>query len=183
MKSKHKKSPTRQKLHYNRIHSFKIYTVDELAKVIGRHKLTVIAYIKAGMPVISKFPYLIKGVDAKNFLEAIVKNKKQPLEADEFYCPRCKKPAISLTDKICDMETGKILGNGVKQIIIKGVCQKCSCKLNRFSSETEWLKFLDAVTNPQPKINKKNTIVLIKTSNSSLNTQKTEKSGEVENGC
>ena len=175
------KRPTRQKLTYYRIHNAKSYNLDELAKVINRHELTVLDYIKKGMPVISKHPeYLIKGIDAKNFLETRAKKNQRPLGAGEFYCPRCKESAISLADKIDWAETDRLLGSGVRQIIITGICQKCNCRLNRFSSEDKFNDFLDAVTKPG-KVAGENAGVLVETSHPFLNTQKSEKSGEVQN--
>ncbi len=79
-------NPNLVKIHRN-------YTYEELAEVFGIHKNTVAQWVKDGLPCLKEQrPFLVLGVDAKNFLQARRKYGKRTCKHNEFYCLRCKKP-------------------------------------------------------------------------------------------
>jgi len=162
-----------KKVKYHLIKSGRSYTVSELGRTVNRHVRTVQEWIKKGMPVIdcNSKPYLISGYDAKLYLKQRADLKKTKLKDDEFYCLKCRKSRKSLSKKLKFELTGKLIGNGQKQIKISGLCSKCFTPLQRFSSEKNIIKLYN------PAIIKEKGLILIDKELSSLNTDiKGEKS-------
>lgn len=112
------------------------YSLAEIAKIYGTHVHTVHRWTKEGLPVLCREtkPYLVMGADVRAFLTDSAKKRKQPLGADEFYCARCRKPRKSRPEDRLLKMTGRKLG-AFQQVIIRGICEICGTKLNRFSSD------------------------------------------------
>jgi predicted transcriptional regulator len=73
------------KLHRN-------YTVDEVARTLGRCKGTVRRWLGAGLPAVSdRRPALILGEDLIDFLKAQSKPRTR-CALDECYCFKCRAP-------------------------------------------------------------------------------------------
>lgn len=102
------------------------YTVGEVAELLGKHKNTVLAWVKEGLPTCdSKRPILILGHALKDFLLAKRAKNKRPCAPGEIYCVRCRapqKPAGRMADyhPITDR-----CGNLV------GICPVCDCIIYR----------------------------------------------------
>lgn len=117
------------------------YSLAEIAKIYGIHVHTVHRWTKEGLPVLCRDtkPYLVMGADVREFLKCSSKKRKQPLRADEFFCARCRKPRKSRPEDQLLKLTGRKLG-AFEQVIIRGKCEICGAKLNRFSSNRELSK-------------------------------------------
>ena len=122
------------------------YTFAEIAKIYGAHIRTVHRWTKEGLLVIcqEKTPHLVLGADVRRFLQENTKKRRQPLRADEFYCPRCRRPQKSRLDGISVRWTGRKLGEVFKQVIIRGICQACGQSMIRFSSDRKIKDFTAA---------------------------------------
>jgi hypothetical protein len=96
-------------------------------------------WIKNGMQVIDpkSKPFLISGIEAKQFLRNKSQNAKVKLKYNEFYCFKCHTARESQPDAIGFEITGKLLGNGQKQVTKWGICLVCTSVIKRFSSERE----------------------------------------------
>lgn len=155
-----------RKVKYHLIKSGRSYTVNELGRTVNRHVRTVQEWIKKGLPVIDRNskPYLISGFDAKLYLKERADLKKTKLKNDEFYCLKCHQPRRSLSDKLNFTFTGKLIGEGQRQINVIGVCSDCDTSLQRFSSEKDVTKIYNMT------IIKEKRLILIDKELSSLNT-------------
>jgi|GEM_PF-312841 len=80
-------SPNRIKTHY-------VYTVWEAAQALGRHRQTVIRWIKDKGLVAdrSKVPWLIQGKDLKQFLGHHRAKSKTKLALHHLFCLGCRAP-------------------------------------------------------------------------------------------
>jgi excisionase family DNA binding protein len=111
----------RVKLHWS-------YSISEVAKLLGVHKLTVSRWIERGLPLIEKKrPFLIHGSDLRHFLTA-QQPRKQPCRAGEIYCVRCrapKRPAFDVVDYIPKTPTTGL---------ITGICPTCELLIYRVSN-------------------------------------------------
>jgi excisionase family DNA binding protein len=85
--------PTIRKLNRQRVKIHRDYTVDEVARMLGRGKPSVRRWIKDGkLPAITdQKPWLIIGRDLDDFLKA-ERAKGQKCQPDECYCVKCRKP-------------------------------------------------------------------------------------------
>lgn len=94
--------------------------------MLGKHKLTVRAWIKAGLPTCdSKRPTLILGSALREFLYAKRAAHKKRCGPGEMYCLRCRaprKPALRMAE--CQPVTAT-LGN------LTGICPVCECLMHR----------------------------------------------------
>ena len=102
------------------------YTVEEVAALCQKHKNTVRAWIKEGLPICdARRPTLILGNALKHFLSDRRVKNKQFCKPGQMYCVRCKvvrEPAGAMAD--CQRVTDKI-GNLV------GICPVCDTLMNR----------------------------------------------------
>ena len=112
-------NPRLVKIHRN-------YTVEEAACLLKKHKNTVRAWIKQGLPTIDdKRPKLILGKDLYAFLQAKRSKNKRPCKPGEMYCLRCrdpKTPALNMAEYQSKTES---LGN------LYGLCPDCGIGMNR----------------------------------------------------
>jgi len=124
-------NPRKVKIHQS-------YTVEEAALVLGRSIPTIRSWIKKGLPVLrSQIPHLILGADLREYLEKAQKTRKTPLQSDELYCLKCRKPRKpygGLADYIpATVSKGRL----------EGLCSVCSSICNRFTSQSQLPKFID----------------------------------------
>jgi len=78
----------------NRVKTHRIYSVWEAAEVLGKHRQTIVRWIrKMGLEAdTSRKPWLIKGADLKAFLGQRRSRRRCKLELHHCYCLRCKGP-------------------------------------------------------------------------------------------
>ncbi len=114
------------------------YSTSELSKKISVHPRTIQEWRKQGMkPIeINNRNFLFMGYDIVRFISEKQQKRKQKLEVNEFFCPKCKSPQTSTLNNITILVTNKKIGKDNLSIHIKGVCTKCRCILTRFSSKT-----------------------------------------------
>ena len=144
--------------HLRSLKAKRAYSFDEIAELLNVHKNTVHQWKKEGMPLIDteNIPYLAMGQDIKDFLRTKLKNRKHPLQAGEFFCPKCKVPRKSIPDQISIQVTDRQLGKTQKQVFILGVCAICGQALRLFSSEAKaqiWTKKEPSPTEQHKLIN------------------------------
>ncbi|MFZ1084390.1 MAG: helix-turn-helix domain-containing protein [Terracidiphilus sp.] len=87
---------------YRLVKIHRSYTVEEVARLLGTHKNTVRAWVKAGLPICDrKRPILILGCELAEYLNARRTKNKRPCQPGEIYCVRCrapKQPAGDMTE-------------------------------------------------------------------------------------
>ena len=117
--------------------SRRAYSFSEIAEILGTHIRTVQRWKGEGLKVHDDEtkPFLVMGHDLRDFLKARSRSRKRPLQPGEFYCPRCRKQTRSVADRIEADFTGKPLGQVYKQVLLRGVCEKCGQSLLLFSSD------------------------------------------------
>jgi len=113
----------------NRVKVNRNYSFEELAAVFGVHKNTVACWVKNGLPCLKeRRPFLILGVDARDYLKAQRVGKKQKCKPNELYCCRCKtpvKPAENFVEySLITATKGRLTG----------FCSCCECLINKFVS-------------------------------------------------
>lgn len=102
------------------------YTVEEVARLLGKHKNTVRKWVKDGLPTIDdKRPMLILGSDLVKFIKNLRAKNKQSCKPGQLYCVRCRVPKFP-AGKIADYEpvTEKV-GNLI------AICPDCNSIINR----------------------------------------------------
>ncbi|MSQ74109.1 MAG: DNA-binding protein [Betaproteobacteria bacterium] len=101
-------NPRLVKIHRN-------YTVEEIAKLFGKHRKTVHNWVKNGLPTIDdKRPFLILGHELVAYLQARRTKNKRSCRPGEIYCLRCrtpKMPAGGMADFVAITDTsGNLIG-------------------------------------------------------------------------
>lgn len=102
------------------------YTLQEIAKLYGIHKNAVRQWIKRGLQKIDKQkPLLIHGSALFSFLKAQQKKRKSTLNANEFYCLKCRVPRVAYENAV------DIVIRNNTQLSIQGLCSECETPLRR----------------------------------------------------
>jgi hypothetical protein len=112
---------------HNLIKIHRSYTVEELAAVFGVHKNTVVGWVKNGLPCLKeRRPFLVLGIEAREYLKAERIAKKKTCKPNELFCMRCKlptQPAENLVEYLPITATkGRLMG----------FCSHCECVVNKF---------------------------------------------------
>ena len=111
----------------NRIKTHQIYTVWEAAQALGRHRQTVIRWVKNKGLVVdrSRSPWLIRGADLKDFLGHHRAKIKTRLELHHFYCLGCKAPQEP------DGKFAEYTQQTPTTGMLKALCPSCGCILHK----------------------------------------------------
>lgn len=112
------------------------YTTKEIAALFGMNTRSVQQWIaKSGLPPIegSSNPYLIYGATLFDFLTQKKQKRKCSLQADEFYCLKCKRGRNGISTEATITKTETRIGNkGKFKEIRESKCEVCGVKLFRF---------------------------------------------------
>lgn len=111
----------------NRIKTHFVYTVWEVAQATGRHRQTVIRWIKTKGLIAdrSKVPWLIKGEDLKQFLGHRRTRSKTKLALHHLFCLGCKEPQEP------DGKFAEYTQTSPKTGMLKALCPVCGSILNK----------------------------------------------------
>lgn len=111
------------------------YSTKRISQELGVHDRTVQEWYKEGLkPIEKKSPYLVMGYELKRFLEERQQKRKCKLQPDEFYCTKCRHAVKSTANDVRLAILQQTIGKkSFKAIIIKGICEKCNLRINRFS--------------------------------------------------
>jgi hypothetical protein len=84
---------SRRRPDHRRVKLHRSYSLDEVARLFDRHKNTVRAWIRDGLPLLDrKRPQLIHGTDLVDFLKRRRARNKRPCGPGQIYCVRCHSP-------------------------------------------------------------------------------------------
>ena len=127
------------------------YTLKQISETLHVHPRTVQEWRGEGLKTIStEKPFLVMGYDLKEFLNKKLQSRKIKLEANQFYCMKCRNAGTSKNNEVHLASLNKTIGNqGFRGLIVNGICQECGTKLNKFSHEgrLEELKNTFKITN------------------------------------
>jgi hypothetical protein len=102
------------------------YAVEEVARVLRRHKNTVRAWIKQGLrPIDGRRPTLVHGLELVSFLQNRRMRGKRPCPPGHMYCFKCrspKQPAAGMVDYLPITNTS---GN------LRALCPDCGTLMHR----------------------------------------------------
>ena len=114
------------------------YSLSEVSKLFGVHIRTVRSWVKEGLEIIEGlYPYLVNGRSLKAFLEKRQTKRKIKLEENQMYCMKCRKAVSPLNNSVSIIYSGKTIGNGIKDFMLKGICPTCLTNLNRLSNDNK----------------------------------------------
>ena len=120
----------------NKVKINRSYSYEELAAVYGVHKNTVAIWVNNGLPCLKDMrPYLILGVDAKQYLQRRRQAKKQKCQSNEFFCMRCKKPTRTAENFVEYLPLTATKGR------LSGFCFTCEGVVNKFIAYTSLEKY------------------------------------------
>jgi Helix-turn-helix domain len=104
-----------------RLKLLRSYTIEEVARTLEVHRNTVRHWIKAGLRVIDdKRPILMLGSDLAEFLLRRRNARRQPCQAGQMFCLRCRRPqepAGRMADFVASSATSGTL---------VGICPACN---------------------------------------------------------
>jgi hypothetical protein len=102
------------------------YAVEEVARLLGKHKNTIRNWIKLGLqPIDRRKPTLVHGLELIKFLQQRRKAGRQPCPPDHIYCLKCrapKRPAAAMADYL---PISVISGN------LRAICPDCGKFIHR----------------------------------------------------
>ena len=102
------------------------YTVEEISRLLGRHKNTVRSWLRDGLDTIDdKRPALVLGATLVEFLKERRRRNKQPLKPGEIYCVRCRGPVEPAGDIADCIQLTDLIGN------LRGICPRCDLLIHR----------------------------------------------------
>ena len=113
------------------------YSFKQVGEMLSVHQRTVQEWHKEGLEVMTQGkPFLVMGYELKAFLSEKLKSRKTKLEVNQFYCTKCRKAVESKNNDVFISSLNKTIGNqGFNGLMVKGFCQTCGSKLNKFSHE------------------------------------------------
>ena len=102
------------------------YTVEEIARLLGKHKNTVHNWVKEGLATIDdKRPMLILGPDLVEFIKKRRAKNKQRCKPGQLYCVRCRAPKFPWGDMADYEPVTEKFGN------LTAICPDCDSIINR----------------------------------------------------
>ncbi len=105
------------------------YTVEEIARLLGTHKNTVRAWVKAGLPTCDgKRPMLVLGRELAVYLKTRREKNKRHCQPGEIYCVRCRAPKKPAGEMAEYHPITTSLGN------LMGICPDCEGMIFRCAS-------------------------------------------------
>ena len=111
---------------YRLVKIHRSYTVEEAAKLLGKHKNTVRNWIKNGLAIIDdKRPMLIFGHDLVAFIKKRRAKNKRSCKPGELFCVRCRVPKFPAGDMAEYSPVTEKFGN------LTAICPKCDSIMNR----------------------------------------------------
>ncbi len=131
------------------IKSLYCYTIQEAAEVSGVSERTIRAWIKGGLPAMTREgPTLIRGDALISFIKAQREARKINIGQDEFYCLKCRaarKPAGGLVE--CETN-----GTRSKLTAICEVCETIMHKPVALRRVPELAEVFDLITQDRSEI-------------------------------
>ena len=102
------------------------YTVEEVARLLGKHKNTVRNWVKDGLATIDgKRPMLILGPDLVEFIKKRRAKNRQSCKPGQLYCVRCRAPKFPWGDMADYEPVTEKFGN------LTAICPDCELNINR----------------------------------------------------
>ena len=110
--------------------------MEEVARVFGLHKNTVLRWLKAGLPTIdARKPYLILGRELTKFLVGRQRARRRPCGLGEMFCLRCRSARRPQGSRVAYEPQTALLGN------LRGTCSTCGAIMNRRTSAAKLAMF------------------------------------------
>ena len=115
----------------------KLYKTKDAAKVLNCCDATIHRMVKNGLPVLDldSRPFYIMGSDLLAYIKKKNGKFKVQLQPDELFCVNCKKGVKSKPDYFEIKFTQRKMGKSDRQVLLKGRCENCNTRLNKFSTE------------------------------------------------